>query len=415
MTRMGRRRFLTSSALTLGAGAAGAAVGAAAASGDAPAPAPGGGALGQALSFDGAHQRGIVDPQPDFAIVAALDAVAADRATLAGALQSLSYRARVLTQGGRTAEQKRDEPPLDSGILGDAIAPDGLTVTIGFGDALFAADRYGLADRRPKHLTAMPRFAVDADLDPAQTHGDLVLQLCAGHQDTVTHALRELMRVLRGAFELRWTVNGFQSASRGPSQRSARRNLFAFRDGTANPATDDAALMDRLVWAGAGEPRWATGGTYLCVRTIRMQVEFWDRVGLREQETMIGRHRATGAPLGGTDEFQDPRYDLDPKGDRIALDAHIRLANPRTTATEDQRFLRRGYNFDRGFDAAGTLDQGLLFLAFNQDPERQFATVQRRLEDEPMTDYVRPVGGGYFFVPPGARGGRDWVGSGLFA
>ena len=46
---------------------------------------------------------------------------------------------------------------------------------------------------------------------------------------------------------------------------------------------------------------------------------------------------------------------------------------------------------------------------------RQFATVQERLADEPMADYVTPVGGGYFFVPRGSRGAADWVGSGLFA
>ena len=37
-----------------------------------------------------------------------------------------------------------------------------------------------------------------------------------------------------------------------------------------------------------------------------------------------------------------------------------------------------------------------------------------RLLSEPMIDYITPVGGGYFFVPPAARTSSDWVGSGLF-
>ena len=175
--------------------------------------------------------------------------------------------------------------------------------------------------------------------------------------------------------------------------------------------------MDELVWTqrNAGEPDWAVGGTYLVMRTIRMHVEFWDRVGLREQEDMIGRDRATGAPLGGVHEHQDPELDRDPHGRRIPLDAHIRLANPRTPATARQRLLRRAYSYHRGFDQAGTLDQGLAFVAFNQDPHRQFATIQARLSGEPMTDYVTPVGGGYFFAPPGARSAFDYTGSGLLA
>jgi deferrochelatase/peroxidase EfeB len=54
-----------------------------------------------------------------------------------------------------------------------------------------------------------------------------------------------------------------------------------------------------------------------------------------------------------------------------------------------------------------------MFVAFNQDPVRQFVTIQKRLSQEPMVDYITPVGGGYFFAPRGARGQADWVGSGL--
>lgn len=366
------------------------------------------------VPFDGLHQAGVLTGAQAQATFIALDSIAPNRQLLAEALQTLSTRARGLARGETVGAQEIDDPPPDSGILGPIDEPDGLTVTIAFGASLFD-DRYGLATRKPKRLRPMPNFPND-ELDPLRTHGDVLVQVCAEHRDTVTHTVRELMRVIAGRLTPRWRIDGFQSARRGPSPHNNPRNLFAFRDGTANPDVDDASLMDSLIWVqpGSDEPRWATAGTYQVVRTIRMHVEFWDRVGMFEQQNMIGRNRVTGAPLGGTDEFQDPRYDLDPQGKRIPLNAHIRLANPRTPPTADQRILRRGYNYDRGVDEAGDLDQGLMFVAFNQDPQRQFATIQGRLVEEPMIDYITPVGGGYFFAPAGTRGASDWVGSQLF-
>jgi deferrochelatase/peroxidase EfeB len=422
LSSLDRRAFLARSAAALGtAGTAAAAIaaGSSAAEADTTASplAPGAAAAAADLTaaepFAGVHQAGILTPAPAHATFAALDSFAPDQATLISALAALSHRADALAVGGAVPRLELDAPPADSGILGPGNQPDRLTITISFGASLFDG-RYGLAPVRPKELTQMPSFAIDA-LDPARSHGDVLLQICAQHRDTVVHTLRELLRTVRGSLQVRWTIDGFAGADRGPSPRNSPRNLFAFRDGTANPDTTDAGLMNRLVWvsSGAGEPAWAVGGTYQVVRVIRMHVEFWDRVGLFEQQTMIGRDRDTGAPLGAQDEFDDPRYDLDPKGERIPLTAHIRLSNPRTPETADQRILRRGFNYHRGVDAAGQLDQGLIFCAFNQSPSRQFVTIQNRLLTEPMIDYITPVGGGYFFVPPGATGSQ-WAGSGMF-
>ena len=424
MSSVDRRNFLKGSLTALGAGGAGAAVGLAAADRAHAAPIAdlttaardvNARELTQRVPFDAYHQSGIITPKAAQATFVALDSVALNTTALFEGLQAISGQARLLSQGEPVGVAEIDDPPPDSGILGSYNTPDSLTVTIAYGASLFD-HRYGLASRRPPFLTPMPSFALD-ELDPTRTGGDVLIQVCAGQRDTVVHTVRELMRAVAGHLTIRWTIDGFQTAVRDRNPRANTRNLFAFRDGTANPEVTNAALMDELIWvkAGAGGPAWVTGGSYMVVRTIRQHVEFWDRVGMLEQEQMIGRGRVSGAPLGGTNEFEDPRYDLDPEGDRIPLNAHIRLANPRTPATAAQRILRRGYNYHRGVDEAGNLDQGLVFVAFNQDPERQFATIQRRLETEPMTDYILPVGGGYFFAPPGARGGGDWVGSGMAA
>jgi len=367
-----------------------------------------------AVPFHGKYQAGIL-PQPQRATaVVSFNATASSRAELTDLFQTVTDRARFLTAGGTPPPAGIYGPPSDSGVLGPTVVPDGLTVTFGVGSTLFD-DRYGLASSRPAHLTPMKSFPND-DLDPAQVGGDLILQLSAGHADAVAHALRDIAKNTRGGMQANWRIDGFSSPAR-PSG-TVPRNMLGFMDGIANPAVTSATQMESLVWvdpAASGEPSWADGGSYFVVRLIRMFVEFWDRVSIEEQETMIGRRRDTGFPLDQNSIYAIPDYAADPTGDVIPLNAHMRLANPRTPETASSVLLRRAYNYDRGLDTVGDLDMGLIFTCFQQDIKRQFETVQTRLIGEPLIDYISPFGGGYFLALPGVTGPSDYFGRTLLA
>jgi deferrochelatase/peroxidase EfeB len=303
-------------------------------------------------------------------------------------------------------------PPDDTGeALG--LPASGLTITFGFGPTLFTTDdgvdRFGIGNSRPPLLAPLPRFSGDA-LQPASGGGDLCIQACADDPQVAVHAIRNLSRIAFGRASIRWSQLGFGRTSSTSTAQVTPRNLFGFKDGTANIKAEQREVVDEHVWVGADDgPAWLAGGSYLVTRKIRMIIESWDRAQLQEQERVIGRSKGEGAPLSGGREFSEPDFAATGAAGQPLIDpnAHMTLAR-----SESAKMLRRGYNFVDGNDGLGRLDAGLFFISFQRSPQ-QFIDVQSKLARDALNEYIKHVSSGIFAVPPGAVEG-GYVGATLF-
>jgi deferrochelatase/peroxidase EfeB len=440
-TGASRRGFLTAAAgLVAAAGEAASAP--AAVSAVAPAAPPGAGE-----PFWGAHQCGILTPAQRYTYFAAFDLTAPRRGDVTALLKAWTVAAARLAEG-RTAqplvgplqraaasgdEDKKGGGSYDAAApaalvsdTGEALGlpPERLTVTFGFGAGLFAKngkDRFGLASQRPAALVDLPKFAGD-QLVEAHTGGDLSVQACADDPQVAFHAVRQLARIADGAAKIRWTQTGFTPTRVGTA---TPRNLMGFRDGTVNPAVSDPKAMAQFVWVGDEGPAWMRGGSYMVARRIRIALEHWDRMQLAFQEQTIGRHKYSGAPLGGSHESQPLDLDATDKDGNplIAENAHVRLAAAANNG--GAQILRRPYSFNDGVDFTAErwppwrqgleYDAGLLFICYQRDARTGFIKIfERMAKFDLMNQFVTHVGGGLFACPPGAAEG-EYVGQRLFA
>ncbi|MFC1410991.1 iron uptake transporter deferrochelatase/peroxidase subunit [Streptacidiphilus sp. N1-12] len=418
-----RRRLLATAGA---AGAAGLAVGAgalaatnssaspaatpAAGSGDAGARTPLTALGANAHPFHGAHQGGIVEPAQARMLSTAFDLTPGTaRPGLASLMKRWSAAAAALAAGRTPPGLSDDGSALDAG-------PSSLTVTFGFGASVFA--KAGLTAQLPAALAPLPAFPEDK-LDRRRSDGDLWVQVCADDGLVAFHAMRTLQRLAAGAATVRWQMSGFSRSPGATARPRTGRNLMGQIDGTNNPKPTDPTF-DARVFVPAktdpakDQPAWMAGGSYAVFRRIRMLLDPWDLQSTDRQERVIGRHKASGAPLsGGTESTPADLGKLGPDGGlAIPGDAHIRVATP--DANQGAAMLRRGYSYHDGFRPDGAPDAGLLFVAFQADPRTGFVPVQLKLSRaDALSVFISHESSGLYAVPGGAADPDGYVGQAL--
>ncbi|GGV49424.1 hypothetical protein GCM10010277_43260 [Streptomyces longisporoflavus] len=400
-----RRRLLgTAGATGLALGAAGGAAGYAAAPSETPEQTPSLASLGaDTVMFHGKHQPGITTPLQSRGHLVAFDLTAgAGRKEAAALLRRWSATAERLMAGKAPAGE-------DTDVARDA-GPSSLSVTFGFGHSFFG--RTGLEKQRPSALDPLPDFSSD-HLDKARSDGDLWVQIGANDPLVAFHALRAIQKEAGDAARVRWQMNGFNRSPGATARPMTTRNLMGQIDGSNNPKPSDDDFERRIFVPASGDPQWMAGGSYVVVRRIRMLLDDWEKLGVKDQEAVIGRHKSDGSPLTGGTETTEPKLDkAGADGEYvIALNAHARITRPDQNG--GSAMLRRPYSYHDGFDKNGEPDAGLLFVCWQADPLRGFVPVQRKLDrGDALSKFIRHEASGLFAVPGGAAKG-EYVGQRL--
>ena len=135
------------------------------------------------------------------------------------------------------------------------------------------------------------------------------------------------------------------------------------------------------------------------------------------QEQVVGRHKLSGAPLGGQHEKDDLNLDAnDADGNPlIPENAHARLGAP--ASNDGAQILRRGYSYDNGLSFVAErwppwrqgmeFDAGLMFFCYQRDPRTGFVKVFDKMSKfDMMNQFVTHIGGGLFACPGGAARGE---------
>lgn len=349
---------------------------------------------GEEISFYGEHQAGITTPMQKNIYFVVLDLHSTDKEEVIQMFKDWTDYSSKLVDGELVKKDGSNVllPPSDTG---ETVGLNPYRLTLTFGVSADFLKKMGLEKKRPKEFRDLPPFPKE-QLQEKYTGGDIVIQACADDEQVAFHAVRNLVRKARNTITMKWSQSGFAAIG---DRMSTPRNLFGFKDGTANVTTEKD--FDQVIWTESED--WMNGGTYLAVRRIQMFLETWDRTNLQEQENTFGRYKESGAPFGKKDEFDEVDLAL------LPVDSHVRLAKE-----VNKPIYRRSYSYSDGIvERTGQFDTGLLFLSFQKNPD-SFVKVQTNLgAQDKMNEYVTHIGSGLFACFAGVKKG-EYLGQKLF-
>lgn len=277
---------------------------------------------------------------------------------------------------------------------------------------------------RPEHLADTPilansGLAYASDLTGNVADAAIVVQLTGGTQLAVYRAVVETWKRL---FDLDTTetpvplrMTGFLSGH----QRDDHRSWIDFHDGVNNLRREERAAA--ITIKPRSDAGWTTGGSYMALVRIAIDLAAWRRLQPDQQEQLVGRDKLTGAPLvpgrdgvpqiapgfvtkGGADvldpanvAFREQRFPQPIPYSHIDRATNHRRQYPEFTTSA--RIFRQSYEFLERIDVPPFFRAGLNFISFQDTPERLHTILSRD----------GWLGGFNFGGPPGEAPAGRWL------
>ena len=342
-------------------------------------------------SFHGLRQNGIELDRQSNATFLALDFKSDLKKEAIGRwMRVLTSDASLLSQGKSIIGDPQGEMSEN---------PARLTITFGFGYSLFK--KVNNEAVWPLEITTLPSFSIDK-LQSRWSGGDLLIQIAGDNPLSIFHAAHVLQRDSQPFASLRWQQRGFLDPA-GINEGKTTRNLMGQLDGSANPQIGTKAFHNRT---------WKDNTTSLVIRRIEMNLGTWDSLSANVKSEVIGRSLKDGAPLSGGNEKSKPNFTMkfNESMTAISKSSHLR----RAFTQGDLGLVRRGYNYDDGYESAGNHEVGLIFVSY-QMKVKQFVEIQKRLATlDSLNQWTTPIGSALFFIPEGVTEG-EWIGQRYFS
>jgi putative iron-dependent peroxidase len=255
-----------------------------------------------------------------------------------------------------------------SQLRAPAVSAGGVNLVIGFGAELW---RTVAPDSAPTDLAPFtPIGRIGGHHAPATQH-DFWLWISGSSQDVVFEHARAAVQMLSAVAQV---------ASEQPCfVHRDSRDLTGFIDGSANPMTHEAPEAALIPDGLPGE-----GGAHVLVMRWIHDLDAFERLPLKEQESVVGRSKRASVEMVGAD---------------LPTDAHI----ARVQITDD--FGGELPIYRRSVPYGTVAEHGLYFVAFSADRSRFVRMLHRMFGLDPdgvhdrITDFSRPVSGAFYFAP----------------